>query len=75
MQPIDKTLKLVKLYKILSIFLNNFPTAGILNPWTGEPIHLSEDQDENSAPDGKSNSQLISLFGVLLNGEVLYILS
>merc|ERR1712241_576791 len=30
--------------------LNHTP-SGILNPWTGEPIHLSEDQDENSAPD------------------------
>ena len=30
-------------------------TAGILNPWTGEPIHLSEDHDDNSAPDGKSH--------------------
>ena len=32
--------------------------AGILNPWTGEPIHLSEDQDENSAPDGKSQFKI-----------------
>ncbi len=36
---------------------------GIINPWTGEAIKLSEDQDDNSAQDGKSiqvNYQLIS---------------
>ena len=40
------------LMNIILFHLTNI--AGILNPWTGEPIHLSEDQDENSAPDGKS---------------------
>ena len=37
----------------------NLISAGIpwpANPWTGEPIPLSEDQDENSAPDGKSKN-------------------
>ena len=27
---------------------------GIINPWTGEAIKLSEDQDDSSAHDGKS---------------------
>ncbi len=36
---------------------------GIINPWTGEAMKLSVDQDDNSAQDGKSfqvNYQLIS---------------
>ena len=48
--------KIHKSNEIIALFL-----AGILNPWTGEPIHLSEDQDENSAPDGKSQFQIIIL--------------
>ena len=58
--------KIHKSNEINALFL-----AGILNPWTGEPIHLSEDQDENSAPDGKSQFLIISLFGAFVYREKL----
>ena len=32
---------------------------GIINPWTGEAIKLSEDQDDSSAHEGKSSQLCI----------------
>ena len=37
------------------IYISNYFAGEIINPWTGGRLQLSDEIDENSAQDGKSN--------------------
>ena len=48
---------------VSAIFMHIFCeiVPGIINPWTGEPIQVNEDNDENSAHDGEFCQHFLSV--------------